>query len=125
MNTFIAVRNMTIRHRDGNELGPPNPISVSIGPVELFDADAPVKRYRCVVTSGPSPSVPTELFASDPISVLIAAIGAVESYCQMLCAMGEVTLECGRRFDANVDSVRSLSKQLWEPGFVPPFLSSV
>jgi hypothetical protein len=122
METFIATRKMTLRPNGGDDFASAQPIWVSIGPVESFDPASTVKKFRCVVTTGPSPLVPNELYASDPISVLIAALGAVESFCQMLSCMGELTLECGRKYDPDVDSVRSLSKRLWEPGFIPPFL---
>lgn len=121
MNSDIATRNMVFRRRTADGLGTPMPMLVSIGPVEPYEPSSSFRAYRCVVTTGPSPLVPNEVFSGDPISTLIAAVGAADSFCQMLNHLGELLLPHGGHYEPTVDGIEGLAKHARPKGFFPDF----
>ena len=124
MDNQLIVRKLTFRPRTADGAGEMRELFVSLGVISLSAAQSPVGPYECIVTTGPSPLFPTSVFGRDPVGALIAALGAVESYCQMLSALGELWLEDGTPFDLELDGLKIVEKRIWAKGFIPPFLTA-
>ncbi|MDB5936368.1 MAG: hypothetical protein JWQ01_3712 [Massilia sp.] len=113
---------MKFRVKTQSGLGELKAITVTIGQIEKSESSVPFANFRCVVTTGPSPIVSNEVSGRDTVGTLIAALGAVNAYCQMLHHIGELRLESGELYDPDADGIQGICKRAQRVAFPPSFV---